>query len=371
AAAVWLWRQRGAAILPRLARWRRPVLGALAAALLLLTAYAWFIRPALPAPPAWQDTYSGGLIPFTDNENLPRFGWYLSPLGVWLGALGIAWLVWRANAKTAVLLAVALFYTIFYLASIRANPHQVYAARRYVMAALPLFTLGTGVLLTTLYRTGVQEKTFRNAEIRKEPQRDAKNLEISLRLFASSLRSLRSLTYAIRNPQSAIRLLTLLLTLAWLASTAWAARGFVSQVDYRGVIAQLDAVNAQLEPRSVLLFADPNPIGQGDFWGTPLKFLYGHAVFTLRDPAAAEAPLLVQTIESWQNNGRTVYWIGSPAWLDAAGLPYQPRLTATLASAALEGVYDHKPQAVLPVRWQLAIVEIDDVNNASGANESR
>ena len=99
--------------------------------------------------------------------------------------------------------------------------------------------------------------------MRKEPQRDAKNSENSLRLFASSLRSLRSLTYAIRNPQSAIRLLTLLLTLAWLASTAWAARGFVSQVDYRGVIAHLadwseacDAIGLQKLPNfSTLKYA--------------------------------------------------------------------------------------------------------------------
>ncbi|MCA9978188.1 MAG: hypothetical protein KC413_20645 [Anaerolineales bacterium] len=316
--AVILWRRFGDRFMVLLAQWQRPILGVLAVVLLLLAVYAWFIRPTLPPPPGWQDSYSTNLIPYTNHENLVRLGWYLSPLGIALGALGVAWMVWRMEGKTAVLLAIALLYSLLYLWNIRANPHQIYAARRYVMATLPLFVLGTAVFLNQLWG------------------------EHKMRPFNWR------------------RGLALLLALAWLGSSAWAARGFVSQVDYRGVIDQLDSLNDQLDAESVLLFADPSPVGNGDFWGTPLKFMYDHSVFTLRDPAAVDAPLLVQTMENWQNNGRTVYWIGDTDWLTAQNLAFQPVVDTTLTADNLEGVYDHKPQAILTAQWHLPIVKIGE-----------
>ena len=112
------------------------------------------------------------------------------------------------------------------------------------------------------------------------------------------------------------------LAVVWLGGLAWSARGFVGQVDHRGLTAQLDALNAALEPESVLLFYDAVPIGNGDFFGTPLQFVYGHNAFALRDadPPGAD---LVRAVEIWHNSGRAVYWIGDPAWLDEHGLAYE------------------------------------------------
>jgi len=313
---IYAWRRYAHRSLVYLGKLQRPLLGLLAVLLLLLAGYAWFIRPTLPTPTGWVDNYSTNTLPNTNLENFVRLGWYLSPLGVALGALGIAWLVWRIESKTAVLLAITLFYSLFYLWNIRANPHQIYASRRYIMAAIPLFVMGTAVLITKI-------ATFQNNQ-----------------------------RYSLRNA------LALLLTLAWLGSTAWAARGFISQVDYRSAITQLDDINNYLQPNSVLLFADPSPIGLGDFWGTPLKFMYNHSVFTLRDPAQVNAPLLVQTIKNWQNKGHTVYWVGETTWLNQQNIVYWPILDTTLTAANLEGSNDHKPQAIVTAKWHLPIVEI-------------
>ncbi|MCB8920754.1 MAG: hypothetical protein H6662_04140 [Ardenticatenaceae bacterium] len=315
---AYIWQRYAQHGMAYLRKGQRPLLGLLAITLLLLAAYGWFIRPTLPAPTGWVDSYSTNTLPNTNLENFVRLGWYLSPLGVALGALGIAWMVWRVESKTAVLLAITLFYSLFYLWNIRANPHQIYASRRYIMAAIPLFVMGTAVLITNI-------ATFQNNQ-----------------------------RYSWRNA------LALLLTLVWLGSTVWAARGFISQVDYKGIIAQLDDINNQLQPNSVLLFADPAPIGMGDFWGTPLKFMYDHSVFTLRDPDQANAPLLVQTINNWQNNGYAVYWIGETAWLDQQKLAYSPILDAALTATNLEGTNEHKPQALITAKWRLPIVEISD-----------
>ena len=40
---------------------------------------------------------------------------------------------------------------------------------------------------------------------------------------------------------------------------------------------------------AVLLFNDQSPVGQGDIWGTPLKFVYDHNVFSLRRPGTASS----------------------------------------------------------------------------------
>ena len=131
----------------------------------------------------------------------------------------------------------------------------------------------------------------------------------------------------------------------WLAGLGWSARGFVSQVDHAGLAAQLDALAGRLPDGAVLLFNDQSPVGQGDVWGTPLRFIYGHDAFALRQPPAAVAAPLVETIKTWQNSGRPVVWIGDSAWLDEQQIEYRTE-QITLQSERLESSYDHKPTAI-------------------------
>ena len=208
-------------------------------------------------------------------------------------------------------LAVGALFAALYLWSLRANPHQVYAMRRFVPAAVPLFIVGGAAAVGWL--AGWRRSWARVAAV--------------------------------------------VLAVVWLGGLGWSARGFVGQVDHRGLTAQLDRLNAALEPGSVLLFYDAVPIGNGDFFGTPLQFIYGHSAFALRDPTPPGADL-VRTVEIWHNSGRAVYWIGDPAWLEANGLTYEMN-TITLASQRLEESYEHKPTAIIEDKWVLHIARID------------
>ena len=305
-----------------LRRYRRPVLLTLIGVVLLFALYGTFVRPYAAEPLLREDTYGGGSLLITNHENWLRLAWYLSPIGIWLGVLGSCLLLWRVEWKTAVLLAIGFLFTAVYLWNVRANPHQVYVMRRYVPAVAPFFIFCAAYLLGELLKKG-----------RSRP----------------GLRSCPRLGYLA---------LALFLSAAWLLGLGWSARGFIRQVDHQGVLAQLAEINDVLPPGSVLIFNDQAPVGRGDFWGTPLKFIFGHDVLTLRDLAALDDTLLADTIKSWQNNGRAVVWIGDPAWLVANGFQYQEQLRE-IQSLRLESSYEHKPQTIVPVKWRLPLAVID------------
>lgn len=302
---------------PRLLAWTaryrlsalRPALAGGAALLLVgLALYAWFIRPQAAAG-AFPDWYSGQSTPLLDHENLRRLGWYLGPAGVWLGVLGAARLVWRLERRTWLLVSVGLCFTLLYVWRIQANPHQVYAMRRYIPAVIPFLTLSAAVWLGSWWQAGGRGR-----------------------------------------PAAAA-----LLAVVWLGSLAWLAQGLVSQVDDATLPAQLAQLNAHFaagEPGAILLVGDTAVIGQGDFIGTPLHFLYGHDVYTLRAPDALDRAALAQQLTRWLGQ-RPVYWLETaggppwplPDWPPGAGQPYQ------IESVTLEGVYTHRPRQIITTTW--------------------
>jgi hypothetical protein len=306
-------------------RYGRLTLGVFVLMTLLIAAYGWFVRPVLGETTFRQDAYSEVVIPLTDHENWQRLGWYLSPLGIWLGVAGVCLLIWQVNRRTAVMLAVGALFAALYLWNLRANPHHIYAMRRYVPAVLPFFIVAAAVFLGWIAQIGKAQSPLSNL------QSPVYRLPI---------------TAYVANGAAAI------LTVAWLAGLGWAARGFITQVDHRGLAAQLEALNQTLEANSILIFNDQAPVGQGDFIGTPLKFIYGHDVFVLRDPAALDAGLLAQSLQIWHNNGRTIYWIGDPSWLAEQSLSFASG-EFVLRSQRLESSYTHKPRAIEQQEWRL------------------
>ena len=305
---------------PRVVAWMtaRRLLWVTVAAILLaaVAVFGYFIRPHLGEVKTAAYWYGGGQIPNMDRENLVRLGWYLGPAGVALGVAGMCWmLVKDLNRRTVFLLGTGLFFSLLYLWRIQANPHQIYAMRRYVPVVLPFFIITTAYLINWLYI----------------------NLRGKTRWFVSSG-----------------------LTLVWFSGILLSARGFVSQVDYRGVISQLDRLSAALPPHSVLIFGDSAPVGVGDLLGTPLRFLYGHDVFTLRNVDALDKERFAEVIRVWQRAGRSVYWVGMAegfAWPLAGsmlGSPTDHRVTATI----LEQPYDHKPTARDVIQWQIPLAEV-------------
>ncbi len=306
----------------RLSAWmgaQRPLwaVGA-ACAVAVAAAYGYFVRPyvgEVRVSPYW---YAGGTVPNLDHENLVRLGWYLGPAGIALSVAGTGWmLIKEANRRTAFLLGTGLFFSFFYLWRIQANPHQIYAMRRYVPAVLPFFIVTAAYFIHRLHL----------------------HIKGTTRWFV-----------------------VIGLTGIWLSGIVWGARGFVSQIDFRGLIGQLEHYNTTLPPRSVIIFGDVSPIGVGDLLGTPLRFLYGHDVLTLRTPGALDRTRFAETVHRWQRAGRRVYWAvvpGGPAWPLEDPLP-GPAVSYRFDMAALEYAYDHKPTQIVAQSWQFSLAEVGD-----------
>jgi 4-amino-4-deoxy-L-arabinose transferase-like glycosyltransferase len=279
-----------------------------------LALYAYLVRPHMEQAPWYAYWYGGGQVPDMDRENLVRLGWYLSPLGVALGVLGTAWmLIKEANRRTAFLLGAGLFFSLLYLWRIQANPHQIYAMRRYVPVVLPFFVVAATYLI---YRLSTLRRKWAH-------------------WFGLGL------------------------TLLWLFGIVWSSRGFVSQVDLRSAITQMDRLNALFEPRSVLLFGDPAPVGMGDLLGTPLRFLYGHDVYPLRAPGALDATRFDEELARWRAADRQVYWISVP---DGPSWPGRASLGSTkefiFEAAVLENTYDHKPTRIDVTPWRITVAPV-------------
>jgi hypothetical protein len=140
--------------LARLHSFRRPLLIAAIAVIVLLAAYSWLVRPNLGGlEVAAADWYSGSEIPRNlDRENLIRLGWYLSPLGILLSTAGVCLMIWKINRGTAIILSTGLVFAFIYIWRIQANPHQVYAMRRYVPAVLPFAIVTSTYLFNWLFK---------------------------------------------------------------------------------------------------------------------------------------------------------------------------------------------------------------------------
>jgi hypothetical protein len=289
-------------------------------AVILLAAIAvfgYFVRPHLGEVKTTAYWYGGGEIPNLDRENLVRLGWYLGPAGIALGVAGMCWmLIKESDRRTAFLLGVGLFFSLLYLWRIQANPHQVYAMRRYVPVVVPFFTVSAVYLLHWLYE----------------------------------------------NLRGRWRWVSIGLTLIWFFGILNSARGFVSQVDYQGIVHQFDELNASIPSHSVLVVNDPTPVGVGDVLGTPLRFLYGHDVFTLRDPESLDKERFHELVRDWQAEGRPVYWLSIPGGYPYPGSETELGLPAPydLSAQVLENTYERKPRELFDARWQFSIRAIAD-----------
>lgn len=301
--------------LERLMRFQRQLTFLLLLLFAIFAIYTGLIRPFITPTLSWTDPFSGQ-IPILDHENMRRLGWYLSPVGVWAGAAGICLMIYKLNRKTAVSLLIPLLFTFVYIWNIRANPHQIYAMRRFVPAVMPLFIIGTAVVVHALWQ---QKAVWQKAA-------------------------------------------AVLLLLGWSFGLLWNARGFVTQVDYVNLPPQLAQLAHHFEKDSVILFNDQTPVGQGDILGTPLRFLYQHETFTLRQADAQTMPQLQRLVDQWQADGRAVYFVHVPPnqldYLPAAMTYIE---TYTIETSRLEFSYAHKPTALQPLRWTADIYRIERV----------
>jgi uncharacterized membrane protein len=277
--------------------------------------YAYFLRPVWE-PAANANYWYGAIeIPVTNRENLVRIGWYVTPLGLALVVLGLCIMIWRERSLPVwVFGAIGLLSTVVYVYNILNNPHHIYAMRRYVPVVIP------AMMIWGAY----------------------------------------GLAYLSRARRRSIRLVTWIVLLAWLAGMVWQSRVIWRQVDDAGAVTALTEFNRRLEPGAIVLFDDQSPVGWGDVFGTPLRFIYEHPVFVLRNPQAVTPKALRALVRDWQQRGYPVYVMSQAdkTVSVADSLPLSDAQQYLFETTVLQPTYTDYPNKVVPMRYDVAIREV-------------
>ena len=137
-------------------RYRWAWVGAIIVVLAAYFSYKYFYAPWQPnirvdsagRPVAQQisthlDSYIGAPVDEGSRYNLLRVGWYLSPLGMVVGVLGLLRWVWdRLSAATGLFFGSLLVVGFVFIQETYTEAFYIYSMRRYVPVILPALILG-------------------------------------------------------------------------------------------------------------------------------------------------------------------------------------------------------------------------------------
>ena len=285
--------------------------------LVLLALYAYFLLPRQAAA-ARQAAYwyTASTIPDVEPYNLVRLGWYLSPLGIALGVLGIASIVRERVAEhTWALVGLGVFFALLYVYRTYNNPHQIYVMRRYVPTVFPFFALG---IAYALHRLAGWRPVGQLAAIG--------------------------------------------LGLAQIGLLIYAGRAVIPEIDYQGGVDQFRLFAQQIPANSIVLFNDDEPVGVTGVYGTPLAYLAEHTVLDLQE-SNLDVAKLDQLVAGWLADGRNVTAVDGPNRVSGLCDRWQCRKVATaqFRMPVLEQTYEHFPFEITPWQNDLDIYEVQSV----------
>jgi 4-amino-4-deoxy-L-arabinose transferase-like glycosyltransferase len=195
------------------------------------------------------------------EEGIVRMGWYLTPLGVWLGIAGLTiWTLSKPGPKVLPFLGATLVYSgiVFYKGAIRSD--FFWAFKRYVPLVIPAFMLLIAYVVWQLGR--VQSR----------------------------------LAFGILPP-----VLVAVLATSYIAEDL----NVVGDVEYRGAIDQITDLNEVFPPNALILFESS---ASASGVGTPLRFVFGRTVYPVTVEQINSAPMQ-KIIENWLDQDLPVYWI--------------------------------------------------------------
>jgi 4-amino-4-deoxy-L-arabinose transferase-like glycosyltransferase len=282
--------------------------------LILVSAYAYFIRPVWEPVLVSYNSWPGGQeIPFVDGQNWLRMGWYLTPLGVLLATLGAAWVVAEKPwARYGLFLSLGLLTTVQYVYRIFNTPYHIYAMRRYVPIVIPMLMIYTAVALVVIFRA---------------------------------------------RPERLMRIVGAALAVGLGAGLIYQARFVMSQRDYVGAVAQLTALNAALDPAAIVIINDPPESNLADQLGVPLRFLFGHDIATIRGEGEAIRPFLQELVRYAAAAERPLQLLAiNPVDpVISQELALQPATVIPLTVAMLANTFYEFPTAVRPIYYGVEI----------------
>ena len=223
----------------RLARW----IGALG--VLVIGAWLYLLRPGIirPGDLGALSGYIGAPVPTGPASALVTLGWYLSPLGMALAALGLALLLLRDfEERAAALLCLAAPFAVLYLTGSYTQGGYIYSLRRFMPIVLPVLAILSAY-----------------AALHLGPA------------LAGALRRPR-----LTRPFGAIGLAAAAALVLFLGYTN--AR-LIAHREYAGVLDATAALAARFGPDDILLFSGPRD--ETPKLATPLEYLFGRESWTI------------------------------------------------------------------------------------------
>ena len=304
------------------ARWSRLLLAWL---VVLLSAYAYFLRPTLEPITTYQNWIGGSSIPILNGQNWVRMGWYLTPLGLLLATLGVVYTLQREQLlRLGFFLSVGILTTIQYVTNILNTPYHIYAMRRYVPIVIPMLMIYAAVTIVALWR---------------------------LRPFWAG------------------RLGALVLALTLGAGLVYQARFVLPQRDFFGAVDQLAELNERLKPDALIIISEPADSLFADTFGPPLRYIYGHDVATIRRDEAGVLSFIEETLSYAAERGRPLQLIAVEPVLPTVrqNLSLQPVTMVPVWLYMLMNTFDDYPSVIQTVYYG---IEVYDVKTDSNAKEA-
>lgn len=116
-------------------------------------AFLYFIRPRWTGEDRFFYWPYNAVIKSYREATFLRLGWYLSPVGLWIAAVGISWLVVSVRHIGLVLLIAAGVATLLLFSyDLHNNPIQPYGMRRFLTYASPTLLIGIAASFAGLLR---------------------------------------------------------------------------------------------------------------------------------------------------------------------------------------------------------------------------
>ena len=326
------WQERG---FPTPTSWgdpairRRSVFVGLSGLLIIAFGWGYFFRPMmdpganlLPLAPPHQ-----GFLPYYDELNLVRLGWYLSPLGLCLALAGailaLRQVVLKGQVRPLPLLLLLAAFLLFYGYKSRAFPDNYWVIRRYAEVAIPAMLILAGLAMQRLYRLASVH-----------PRLGARSAPRRFLLQACGLGVLTVMA----------------------ATQTVAAWPFLRQAELGGSWTQMAALASRTREADVILFEHGRA---QEFFLGPLRNMFGQTVFPLAhtkpDPASFERVVG----EFLAKKGR-VFLISSEEWtsLDSAKFFFEPRERFYFTSDLVERTFERLPEQMQEVHYSLQIYEV-------------
>jgi hypothetical protein len=239
----------------------------LAGGVVALSGFAYFIRPLLEPVRSYSTWPTGTTAWVLDGENWLRMGWYLTPLGLTLATLGLAWLLQRASFnRLGFFLSVGILTTLQYVYKIFNTPYHIYAMRRYVPIVLPMLMIYTAVFIIYFYQS---------------------------------------------RPHRLVKVGAGILTIGLMAGLLYQSRFVLPLRDLRGATDALVTLHEQVDPNALIIFSEPATATLSDTIGPPFRFIYGHDIATIRQDDNAAAPFIERMIEYEAENERPLQLIAT------------------------------------------------------------